>query len=86
MLEVDLLQVKNDVGHIFLNAGHGIKFVLNAVDFYRRDRESFQRGKEHATESVSDSDAIAGFQRLEFELTVEVSCFYHNHLFRFLEC
>ena len=86
MFEVDLLEVEDDVGDIFLNAGYGIEFVFNAVDFYRRYRVAFERRKQHATEGVAHGDAIAGFQRLELELAVEVGSFYHYYLFRFLEC
>ena len=32
--EVDLFEVKDDVGYVFLNAGNGIEFVFNAGYFY----------------------------------------------------
>ena len=75
LLEVDLLEVEDYVGHILFYAGDGIKFVFHAVDFNRCDGIAFERGKKYAAQSVSDSDTIAGFQRLELKLAVEVVSF-----------
>ena len=86
LFQVNLLKIEYDVCYILLYAGHGIKFAFHPVDFYRRNRIAFERRQKYATEGVSDSDAIARFQRLEFKLAVEVGCFHHYNLFRFLEC
>jgi hypothetical protein len=81
-----LLKVKNNVCDIFLNSGDSIKFVFNAVNFDRRDGEALERRQQHAAKRVAHGDAIAGFQRLELELAVEVVGFYHHNAVRFLEC
>ncbi len=86
LFEVDLLEVENDVRDIFLNAGNGIEFVFNAVDFDRGDRVALQRGEQYATEGVAHGDAIAGLQRLELEFAEEIVGFEHYDVFRFLEC
>ena len=75
LLEVNLLQVKDYVGNIFLNTWNGIKLVFHSVDFDCRDGITFKRRKKHAAQSVADSDTIARLQRLELEFAVEVVSF-----------
>jgi hypothetical protein len=60
--------------------------VFNAIDLDRRDSEAFERRQQNTTEGVAHGDAIAGFQRLELELAIEVVSFYHHYAVRFLEC
>ena len=39
---VKLLDIKDDVAHVFLNSGNGIKLVFHARDFDRRNSVSFK--------------------------------------------
>jgi hypothetical protein len=86
LFENYLLEVKDDVSNVFFNAGDGIEFVFNAVNFDRRDGVTFKRREEDSAQSVAHSDAIAGFQGFELELAVEVVCFEHEHFVGLLEC
>ena len=85
-LEIDLLKVKDYVRDIFLNACNGIEFVADAVNFNRGNSKAFERRQQYSTESVAHSDAIAGFQRLELKLAVEIVGFQHEDPVGFLEC
>ena len=47
LAQVYLLEVEDDVGDIFFDAGDGVKLVFNAVDTYRRNGEALQGGEKH---------------------------------------
>ena len=85
LFEVDFLEVKDDVGDVFLNTGNGIELVANAVDSDARDGEAFERGEEDAAECVADRNAITRFQWLELKLTEGVVGFQHQDFIGFLE-
>ena len=75
LLEVHLLEIEDNVCYILFNSGNGIKFVLHPVNLYRCDGIALERRKKNAAQSVSDSDTIAGLQRLKLKLAVEVVSF-----------
>ncbi len=86
LLEVNLLEVEDDVGYIFLDTGHGVKLMLNAIDANRGNGKTLERGEENATERITYSYAISGLQWLELELTEEIIGLQHDDLVRFLKC
>ena len=86
LLEVYLLQVKNDVGNVFLNAGNGVKLVLHSVDADRGDGKAFKRVQENATQGIANSNSVAGLQWLELKAAKRVVCFEHHYFVRFLKC
>ena len=69
-LEFHLLQVEDDVGHVFDDARQGGELVLRAGDLDRGDGSALERRKQHAAERVADGVAVAGFKRLGDELGV----------------
>ena len=75
LLEVYLFEIQDDVGHIFLNPGDGIKFVFHAVYLDCRNGIALKRREQYTTQCVADSDTIARLQRLELEFAVEVVSF-----------
>ncbi len=83
------LDVENDLGHVFLYAWDGGKFVQHAVDLYRFDSHARQAGKQNPAKAVSQGSAEASFQRLHHELAIgavignflycNFGSFYLNH-------
>src|SRR5665213_2986363 len=69
-LELDLLQVQNDVGHVLDDAVNGGELVHRAVHFQRGDGRAFERRKQHAAERVADGVAVTGFKRVGDEFRV----------------
>ena len=63
-LERDLLQVEDDVGGVFDNAGDGAEFVVGAFDAHGGDGGSFDRAEEYAAESVTDGGAESPLEGL----------------------
>ena len=68
--EFYLLEIEDDVGHVFDHAGEGAEFVLRAVDLDRGDRGAFERREQHAAERISDGVAVAGLEGLGDEFGV----------------
>ena len=69
-LEFHPLQIEDDIGDVFDDAGQSGEFVLRAGDFHRGDGGAFERGKQHAAKRVAHGVAVAGFKRLGDELGV----------------
>ena len=59
--------------------------MVDTVDTDRCDGEAFQRGEKDTAQSVADGDAVARFQRAEFESATEVVGFEHDYLVGFLK-
>jgi hypothetical protein len=63
-LEGNLLDVEDDVGDIFANAGKRREFVQDVFDLDRRDRGALQRREQYATQRVAECQAKATLERL----------------------
>ena len=63
-LELDLLEIQNDVGHVLNNAVNRGEFMLRAVHFERRNGRAFERREQHAAKRVADGVAVTGFKRV----------------------
>src|SRR2546422_466601 len=63
-LEADLLDVKNDVGDVFGDAGNRGEFVQDALDFDGDDGSTRQRGQQDPTQRIADSRAEPTLERL----------------------
>ena len=57
------LDVQNDLGNVFLDAGDRRKLVLNACDLDRGRSRSGQRGQENPSQGVAQGHTVASFQR-----------------------
>ena len=77
LLEIDFFEVKDDVGHIFLDTGDSVKLVAHAVDADRRYSEAFERGEEDTTKGVTYGDTITRLQWLKLKFTEVVIGFQH---------
>jgi hypothetical protein len=86
VLQIDLLEVKDNVGHILLYTGYCVKLMLDTVDLDRSNGISLQSREKNTTKRVAHSDAIARLQRLEFKFAEEVIGLKHENLVGFLEC
>jgi hypothetical protein len=69
-LEPELLDVQDDLGDVFLDAGDRRELLVDIADLERRDRGPFQRRQEDAPERVAEGDALAGLQRADLVLRV----------------
>jgi len=69
-LELDLLEVQDDVGHILDNPIDRGELMLGPGDLDRGDRRPFEGGEEHTAQRVADGVAVAGFKRLGDELGI----------------
>ena len=69
-LERDLLEVEDDISHVFNHALQRRELVQNALDTHRGDRGSFNRGEENAPKRVADRGAESAFERLGNETPV----------------
>ena len=83
--EADLLQFKDDVGHVFNHAGKRGEFVVNTFNADGSDCKAFKRREQHTTQRIANGDAIAWFQWTEFEYATEIVGLEHDHLVGFLE-
>ena len=59
--------------------------MVDTFNAHRGDCEAFEGRKKDTTQGIADGDAVARFQRTEFESAAEIVSFEHNHLVRFLE-
>ena len=71
-LEAHLLQIQDDLGHVFDHARQGRELVQHAVDPHGGDGRALQRGEQHAPQRVSQRHAEAALQGLDHELAVPV--------------
>ena len=69
-LERNLLQVEDDVGGVFDDAGNGAELVRHAFDAHRRDGRAFNRAQQHAAQPVADGGAESALERLRGEHAV----------------
>src|SRR4030095_226821 len=71
-LEFYLLEVEDDVGHVFDHARKGGEFMLRARDFCCSDGSAFQRGKQDAPEGIPHGVPITGLKWLGGEFGVSI--------------
>ncbi len=69
-LEGDLLEVEDDVGGVFDNAGNGAEFVRHAFDADGGDGGAFDGAEQHAAQAGADGGPEAAFERLGGEHAV----------------
>src|SRR5580698_4145813 len=69
-LEGDLLEVQDDVGCVFYDAGDRLELVQNAFDLDRGNSRAFNRRKQGATQSIADGGAKAALKGLSAELAI----------------
>ena len=86
LLEAHLLQIEDDVGHVFTHARHGGELMLHAIDLNGRDSKALERGEQNATQGITDSDSEAGLQGTELELSELVVVLQHQYFVRSLKC
>ncbi len=63
----DLLEVQQDVDHVFLDAFDAGVLVEHAFDLGLGDRAAGHRGQEHATQRVAERMAEAALERLDHD-------------------
>ena len=83
--KTDLLQLKDDVGHVLNHTGEGGEFMVDTFNAYRGDCKAFEGREQYTAQRIADGDAVAGFQRTEFENATEIVGLEHDHLVGFLE-
>ena len=71
-LEFYLLEVEDDVGHVFDHARKGGEFMLRASDFCCSDGSAFLRGKQDAPEGIPHGVSITGLKWLGGEFGVSI--------------
>jgi Na+-translocating ferredoxin:NAD+ oxidoreductase RNF subunit RnfB len=81
--KTNLLEVKDEVGHVGNNTRDSSKFMINTIDLNRTDSITFERTDEHATNSVTNCDTITRLERTELKNSVFVARIQHDHLVRF---
>ena len=68
----DALNVKNDLGHIFLNTGDGRKLMLHALDPDTSGRNAWQRIEQHAPQRIAQRLPKAALQRVDHKLAIPI--------------
>ncbi len=63
-LDRHVLDVQDDVGHVFAHAGDGREFMQHAVDMDGGDGRALQRGQQDAAQRIAERQAEAALQRL----------------------
>ncbi len=63
-LQRDLLDVEDDVGHVFAHAGQRREFMQDVLDLDRGDRRALKRGQKNPTQRVAERQAETALQRL----------------------
>src|SRR5215471_12601399 len=71
-LEAELLEVEDDLGHVFLDMRHRGELVRHALDLDRRDRRAPQRAEQHPAQRVAERGAEPGLEWLDLELAVPI--------------
>ena len=61
-LEAKLLDVQDDLGDVFLDAGDRRELLVDVADLDARDRGALERGEQHAPERVAEGHAVAGLE------------------------
>ena len=70
--ELDLLEVENDIHHVFHHVRKGLELVVGSGDLDCGDRSAFQRGKQHAAQGVPYGVPVTGLERLGDEFGVGI--------------
>ena len=71
-LQVQVLEVEDDLGHVLLDVRDRGELVGHAVDLDRGDRRPPQRGEQHPPQGVAEGGAETGLERLDLELAERV--------------
>jgi hypothetical protein len=61
-LEPELLDVQDDLGDVFLDAGDRRELLVHVADLDAGDRGALERGQEDAPERVAEGHAVAGLE------------------------
>ena len=61
-LEAELLDVQDDLGDVFLDAGDRRELLVDVADLDARDRGALERRQEDAPQRVAEGDAVAGLE------------------------
>jgi hypothetical protein len=69
-LEPQLLDVEDDLRHVFLDAWDRRELLVDVADLDARDRGALERGQKHAPQRVAEGDAITGLEGAGFVLRV----------------
>src|ERR1700674_3951528 len=69
-LDGNLLQIQDDVRHVLDNTGERRELVQHAFDLHGRDRRSFDRGEQNASQRVPDRRSEPALERLRVELAI----------------
>ena len=72
-LEGDLLEVQDDVGRVFHDAGNGLELMQYAFDANRGNGSAFDGGKQRAAECIADRCSESALKGLRAELAVFIS-------------
>src|SRR5436309_6781262 len=70
--EFHFLKIENDVGYVLNDPGQCGELVLRTLNFYCGDRCAFERRKQDTSEAVPNGVAVAGFERLGYELCIGI--------------
>jgi hypothetical protein len=71
-LEGDLLQVEDNVHHVFFDARNILELVLNALDLHAGDRGALDARQQDAAQGVAQRHAKAALERLGEEFAVVI--------------
>ena len=72
VLDHEALDVEDDVGHVFNDAGNRRDLVLHALYLHPGHGAAFKAGEQDTPQTVADRHAEAAFKRLGRELAVGV--------------
>ena len=78
------ITIGNALRRILLSSLEG--FAINTINLNGIDSKAFQRRKENATESITDSNTETGLKGTELELTKLRVGLQHDNFIRFLKC
>src|SRR5437868_3366290 len=70
--EFHCLKIENDVGYVLNDPGQCGELVLRTLNCYCGDRCAFERRKQDTSEAVPNGVAVAGFERLGYELCIGI--------------
>ena len=68
-LQDNVLEIQNDLRHIFLYMRNGRKLVQHTINLHGSDGIAGQRGEQHSPHAVAQSCAKTSFQRFHHKLT-----------------
>ena len=72
-LEFYFLQVEHDIGDVLDDSRQRGELMLHSGDFYRDNGGAFERGKQYASERISNGVTVSGLKGLGGKLGVSVS-------------